>query len=169
MTYIILVYGKVIPCYSWCCRAHTTAHKVLRTDHSTDSSVLHLEKVMQVGNPLHKYPELTAPQPQQFCVLKDRHGIRQNGKEAQNRLRKVSVCGQCHPYRPFVLTGAWASCLLARVLLQGRAVGGLHLCHSLHSDSRVVMAAGNQEDPSCLFWWLQEEGKSEFIKKGSLL
>ena len=163
------MYGKVIPCYSWCCRACTTAHKLLSTGHSTDDTVLHLENVIRVGNPFPKYPELTAPQPQEFCVLKDCHGIRQHGQEAHIRLRKVSVCGQGHPYSPFVLTGAWASYLLAHVLPQGRAAGGLHSGHLSSSGSGVVMAAGNQEDPSCLFWWLQEEGKSEVIKKGSLL
>lgn len=147
----------------------TTAHKLLRTNHSTDSSVLHLENVIQVGKLFPKYPELTAPQPQQFFVLKDCHGIRWHVQEAHVRLRKVSVCGQCHPYSPFVLTGAWASCLLAHILPQGRMAGGLCSGHSSSPDLGVVMVAGNQEDPSCLFWWLQEEGKSEVIKKAFLL
>lgn len=132
-------------------------------------AVLHLENVIELGNPFPKYPELTAPQPQQFFMLKDGHGIRWRGQEAYIRLWKVFECGQRHPYSPFVLTGAWARCLMAHVLLQGRMAGGLHSGHSSSSDLGVVMAAGNQEDSSYLFWWLQEEGKSEVIKKGFFL
>lgn len=36
--------------------------------HSTGCSVLHLENRIRVGNPFPKYPEATAPQPQQCCV-----------------------------------------------------------------------------------------------------
>lgn len=86
--------------------------------------------------PPPKYPELTAPQTQQSCELKDCHGIRRHGQEAHIRLWKVSICGQCHPLSPFVLTGAWASCLLAHVLLQDRAAGGLCSSHSSSSNQR---------------------------------
>lgn len=157
------MHGKVIPCYSWCSRMRTTAHKLLRTDHSTDSSALCLENVIWVEPPFPKYPELTATQSQQFCMLEVCHGIRWHVQEAHIWLQKVSVCRQCHPQSPFVLSGACRVCSAA-----GRVAGGLHLGHSLSSDSGGVTAAGNQEDSSCLFWWLQGEGKSEVIEKGSL-
>lgn len=144
------MYGKVIPCYSWYCRAHTTTHKLLWTDYSIDGSVLHSENVIWVGKPFSKYPELTAPQPRQFCVLKDCDGIRQHGQEAHIRL--WTLYGQ--PY-------SLLSC--HKVAASGLCLGHPSNCHL------GAVAAGNQEDPWCLFWWSQEEGKSEVIKKGSFL
>lgn len=74
-------------------------------------------------------------------------------------LQEVSVCSSA------ILTALCAHC--AWVPCHRVGAGGLLWGHPARPHSGH--STGNREVPPCLMWGLQEEGKSEVIKKVSLL